>query len=48
MASTSAPARMDGDFAEHMKTYNAFLLILKISGATTAIVLLLLYFFLAR
>lgn len=48
MASTSAPAEMDGEFAEHVKTYHQFLLILKISGATTAIVLLLLYFFLAR
>lgn len=48
MASTSAPAETDGDFAEHMKTYKAFLLILKISGASTAVVLVLLYFFLAR
>ena len=46
MAST--PTDSNSDWADHVKTYNAFLLILKISGALTAATLLALYFFLAR
>jgi len=41
-------AGMDADWAEHVRTYNGFLWVLKAATAITAIVLLALYFFLAR
>ncbi|MBI5011280.1 MULTISPECIES: aa3-type cytochrome c oxidase subunit IV [Methylocystis] len=48
MASLRTPAESNGDWAEHVRTYNTFLLLLKIGAASTAILLLLLYFFVAR
>lgn len=39
---------MDADFEEHLKTYHAFLRFLVICGVSTAVTLLLMYFFLAR
>jgi len=39
---------MNADFEEHLKTYHAFIRFLVICGASTAVVLLLMYFFLAR
>ena len=39
---------MSGDFEEHLKTYHAFIRFLVIIGVSTAVVLLLMYFFLAR
>ncbi|HXY58205.1 MAG TPA: aa3-type cytochrome c oxidase subunit IV [Methylocystis sp.] len=39
---------MSGDFEEHLKTYHAFIRFLVILGASTAVTLLLMYFFLAR
>jgi hypothetical protein len=48
MASLRTPMESNGDWAEHVKTYKAFLLLLKIAAASTAVVLLALYFFIAR
>ncbi len=48
MASARTPTGSDSDWAEHLRTYNAFLLLLKIAAGATAVVLLALYFFLAR
>lgn len=48
MASLRTPAASSGDWAEHVKTYNTFLLLLKIAAAGTAVTLLALYFLLAR
>ncbi|MBI1981691.1 MAG: aa3-type cytochrome c oxidase subunit IV [Methylocystis sp.] len=48
MASLRTPATSNGDWAEHVKTYKTFLLLLKIAAAGTAASLLALYFFLAR
>jgi hypothetical protein len=39
---------MAADFEEHLKTYHAFIRFLIICGASTAITLILMYFFLAR
>jgi Bacterial aa3 type cytochrome c oxidase subunit IV len=39
---------MNADFEEHLKTYHAFIRFLVICGASSAVVLLLMYFFLAR
>ncbi len=36
------------DMAEHLKTYRGFIRLIEISGAATAITLLLMFFFLAR
>ncbi len=44
----TASAGMDADMAEHERTYRGFLLTLKLSGAVTAVTLILMYFFLAR
>jgi len=41
-------AGADMDWAEHEKTYNGFLWLLKFSAAASAITLLALFFFLAR
>ncbi|MEF3367539.1 aa3-type cytochrome c oxidase subunit IV [Methylocystis sp. 9N] len=46
MAST--PTTSDSDWAEHVRTYHSFLLLLKITAASTAVVLLGLFLFLAR
>jgi Bacterial aa3 type cytochrome c oxidase subunit IV len=48
MASLRTPVESNGDWAEHVKTYNSFLLLLKIAAAGTAVVLLALYFLVAR
>ncbi len=48
MASLRTPAESNGDWAEHLTTYNTFLLQLKIGAASTAIPLLPLFFFVAR
>ncbi|MGJ0397343.1 MAG: aa3-type cytochrome c oxidase subunit IV [Methylocystis sp.] len=48
MASLRTPVESNGDWAEHVKTYETFLLLLKIAAASTAALLLALYFFLAR
>lgn len=49
MASERAPTSgTDGDWAEHVKTYNGFLWLLKFSGGASVITLAALYFFLAR
>ncbi|TLG73735.1 aa3-type cytochrome c oxidase subunit IV [Methylocystis sp. B8] len=48
MASLRTPMESNGDWAEHVKTYKTFLLLLKIGAASTAAVLLALYFFIAR
>jgi hypothetical protein len=39
---------MNADYEDHLKTYHAFLRFLVICGASTAVTLLLMYFFLAR
>jgi hypothetical protein len=39
---------MSSDFEEHLKTYHAFLRFLLVCGVSSAVVLLLMYFFLAR
>lgn len=50
MASNRAPASAgaDADWTEHEKTYRGFLWIVKFSAATTVVVLVALYYFLAR
>jgi hypothetical protein len=48
MASARTSTGSDGDWAEHVRTYNTFLLLLKIAAGVTAVVLLGLYFFVAR
>jgi hypothetical protein len=48
MASLRTPVESNGDWDEHVKTYQTFLLLLKIAAAGTAVALLALYFFLAR
>jgi len=48
MASVRAPAESNGDWAEHVRTYNTFLMLLKVGAASTAVILLALYFFVAR
>jgi hypothetical protein len=48
MASNRGPASVDADWAEHERTYRMFLWLLKAGAAITAIVLLALYFLLAR
>ena len=48
MASLRTPVESNGDWAEHVKTYKTFLLLLKIAAASTAALLLALYFFVAR
>ena len=48
MASMRTPMESNGDWAEHVRTYKTFLLLLKISAVSTAVLLLGLYFFVAR
>lgn len=50
MASNRAPASVgeNADWAEHERTYQMFLWLLKVGAALTAVVLLALYFLLAR
>jgi hypothetical protein len=44
----ATPASAYGDMAEHERTYQGFILTIKISTAVVAATLLLMYFFLAR
>jgi hypothetical protein len=48
MASNRGSASTDADWAEHAKTYNGFLWLLKFSAAGSAITLVLLYVLFAR
>ncbi len=48
MASTRGSASTDADWAEHMKTYNGFLWLLKFSAAASAATLLALFLLFAR
>ncbi|MGD9544167.1 MAG: aa3-type cytochrome c oxidase subunit IV [Methylocystis sp.] len=48
MASIRTPMESNGDWAEHVRTYKTFLLLLKITAASTAALLLGLFFFVAR
>jgi hypothetical protein len=48
MASNSTSASTDVEWAEHVKTYNGFLWLLKFSAAGSAITLAALYFLFAR
>ena len=48
MASNRAQASANADWAEHERTYRMFLWLLKAAAAVTAIVLLALFFTLAR
>jgi hypothetical protein len=48
MASDRGSASTDADWAEHVKTYNGFLWLLKFSGAISVITLLGLFFLFVR
>jgi hypothetical protein len=48
MASDRGSASTDADWSEHVKTYNAFIWLLKFSGGASAITLILLYILFAR
>lgn len=48
MSSDRGSASTDADWAEHVKTYNGFIWLLKFSTAASAIILLAMFFFLAR
>lgn len=48
MASNRGSASTDADWAEHVKTYNGFLWLLKFSAAGSAIILIALYLLFAR
>jgi hypothetical protein len=48
MASDRGSASTDADWAEHEKTYNGFLWLLKFSAGASALTLAVLYFLFAR
>ncbi len=48
MASNSGSASTDADWAEHAKTYNGFLWLLKFSAGASAITLLAMFLLFAR
>lgn len=48
MAGNSRSASGGADWAEHIKTYNGFIWLLKFSASLTVVTLILLYFFFAR
>lgn len=48
MASNRGSASTDVDWAEHVKTYNGFIWLLKFSAAASAITLAALYLLFAR
>ncbi|HEY8162628.1 MAG: aa3-type cytochrome c oxidase subunit IV [Methylocystis sp.] len=48
MASNRGSASMDADWAEHVRTYNGFLWLLKFSAAASAVTLVVLYLLFAR
>jgi len=48
MASNRGSASTDGDWAEHVKTYNGFLWLLKFSAAGSVITLAALFLLFAR
>lgn len=48
MASDRASASTDADWAEHVRTYNGFIWLLKFSAVASAITLAVLYLLFAR
>ncbi len=48
MASNRGSASADAEWAEHIKTYNGFIWLLKFSGGLSAVTLLALYVLFAR
>jgi hypothetical protein len=48
MASNRGSASLDADWAEHVRTYNGFIWLLKFSAGGSALVLAALYYFFAR
>jgi hypothetical protein len=48
MASNHGSAAADAEWAEHVKTYNGFIWLLKFSGGLTVVTLLALYVLFAR